>query len=97
MQKVDILKTDYCKKCGKPIVWTRTKKGRWMCLDEGLKRYRANKKGKDRVVTEWGETITCDILADDDKSFPTGMARVPHWATCPFADEFRKDKKKEEK
>ena len=51
---------DYCKKCHAPIIWLKTPKGHWMCVDEGLKRYRVNKHGKDRIVTDRGETIACD-------------------------------------
>lgn len=93
--KTEVMKMDYCKKCHAPIIWFKTPKGHWMCVDEGLKRYRVNKHGKDRIVTDRGETFACDLLADDDKSIPTGLARTPHWATCPFADEFRREKQKD--
>ena len=46
-----------CSKCGAPIIWIKTERGKWMPADEGL---------------------------------PTGMARTPHWATCPYADDFRR-------
>lgn len=87
---IDIMRMQRCKRCGAPIVWIQTKTGKWMPADEGLKRYKKTKHGKDRVVTDSGEVITCDLIGDDDLRGPTGMARTPHWATCPNADDFRK-------
>ena len=78
-----------CKKCGAPIIWLKTPKGKWMCADEGLKPYKAAKTGNDIVVTDRGETIRCKLEFD---RFPTGLARTPHWATCPDADSFRRKK-----
>ncbi len=75
-----------CSKCGAPIVWLKTPKGKWMPADAGLRRYRKNPDGKSTVVNDWGEVIRCDIDVED----ADGMARVPHWATCPHADSFRK-------
>lgn len=90
-----------CKKCGADIIWLKTPRGKWMCADEGLKPYRQNKAGKDTVVTDWGETIRCDLLSPEDckagRAIPTGLARTPHWATCPEADSFRKQKTEEKK
>ena len=81
-----------CKKCGASIIWLKTPAGKWMPANEGLVRYRQNDEGKDYVVTDRGEVIRCDIINEKLPlgEFPTGMARVPHWATCPFADSFRK-------
>ena len=77
-----------CKKCGASIIWLKPPGGKWMPADEGLVPYRQNPAGKDLLLNDFGETIRCDILKDG--SIPTGMARLPHWATCPYADEFRK-------
>lgn len=77
-----------CRKCNAPIIWLKTPNENWMPADEGLVPYRQNPSGKDYVVTDRGEVIRCDIITDG--TLPTGMARVPHWATCPFADDFRK-------
>ena len=85
-----------CIKCKAPIIWLRTPAGKWMPADEGLVPYRQNPDGKQHVVTDRGELIRCDILEDGDLApgeFPTGLARIPHWATCPFADDFRRGKR----
>lgn len=76
-----------CSRCGAPIIWIETPLGKWMPADEGLIPYKQNPAGKESVVTQDGEVIRCDLQFD---GLPTGMARVPHWATCPYADYFRK-------
>ena len=80
-----------CKSCGAPIVWTQTPAGKWMPLDEGLVPYRQNDTGKSLVVDDRGTVIRCDIVTDG--SVPTGMARFPHWSTCPNADSHRRSTK----
>ena len=86
-----------CKKCGAPIIWLKTPKGKWMCADEGLVPYRTDPEGKDLVCNDYGEMIRCEILPEDEcragKRNPSGRARIPHWATCPNADDFRKGAK----
>lgn len=80
-------KRSTCKKCGAAIIWIDTPRGKKMPADRQAVAYKANPKGKERVVNLRGEVIACDL------TFPgaaDGMARVPHWATCPNADEFRR-------
>ncbi len=79
--------TGTCSKCGAPIVWLRTPKGKWMPADAGPKPYKANPEGKDTVVNDRGEMVRCDLKFE---GIPSGQARIPHWATCPNAREFRK-------
>lgn len=83
-----------CKKCKAPIIWLHTPRGKWMCVDEGLKPYKQNPNGKDLLFNDRGESIRCDILSEEDckagKVNVTGRARTPHWATCPFSESFRK-------
>jgi len=76
-----------CKKCGAPIVWIQTQKGKWIPCDEGMLEYKKNHVGKDCVVSQDGDVIRCDLQFEGE---PDGMARVAHWATCPYADEFRR-------
>lgn len=82
-----------CKYCKATILWLKTPKGKWMCVDEGLKPYRENRDGKDLLINDKGESIRCDILEEKDckagKVIVTGRARTPHWATCPGADQAR--------
>ena len=84
-----------CKMCGAPIIWIKTPRGKMTPVDEGLKPYRENPDGKSYLVNDRGETIRCDLYPDDKVpagEFPTGMARMSHWATCPHAEDFKKKK-----
>ena len=78
-----------CKKCGAPIVFIKTPKGKWMPCDEGLIEYKAGDASdyEDYVVNDNGEVIRCTF---DFQCDPDGRARTPHWATCPYADDFRR-------
>lgn len=78
-----------CKACGKPLVWIQTPKGKWIPCDEGLVPYKQDSDGTDVVVSQDGEAIRCRLKFE---GLPTGMARVPHWATCTSPDRFRKRK-----
>lgn len=78
---------DTCKSCGAPIVWIRTPAGKSMPCDAALVRYRYDPAGKCSVVTDIGTVVRCNL---DFEGIPTGMARVPHWATCPQAEKFRR-------
>lgn len=81
-----------CKKCGASIIFIQSEKtGKWMPCDEGLVEFRAGNglDYEDWVVNDKGEMIRCTF---DFQGNPDGLARIPHWATCPFADEFRRRK-----
>ncbi len=78
-----------CKKCGAPIIFIQSvKTQKWMPCDEGLVEYRKGYSPdyEDVVINDRGEVIRCTF---DFQGEPTGLARIPHWATCSFADEFR--------
>lgn len=76
-----------CSACGAPIIFLRTPKGKWMPADQGLVKYRENPEGKKFVVDDRGRLIRCDL---EFEGLPTGMARIPHWATCPHAKKFKR-------
>ena len=76
-----------CKSCGAPLVWIRSHNAKWIPCDEGLKPYKQTDDGKEFVVAQDGDIIRCTFTFE---GFPTGMARTPHWATCPEADRFRR-------
>ena len=75
-----------CKKCGASIIWVRTPEQKWMPCNDGLVPYKQDDDGEDYVVTDKGELIHCTF---EFECLPTGMARIPHWATCPYAGEFK--------
>ena len=76
-----------CKKCGAPIVWIQTPDRKWMPCNAGLVPYKQDEDGEDYVVTDRGELIHCTF---EFECLPTGAARIPHWATCPFAKDFKR-------
>lgn len=76
-----------CKSCGARIVWIQTHSGKWMPADEGIIPYKQSETGKNVVITDKGDVIHCDF---EFEGLPTGLARIPHFATCPNADKHRK-------
>ena len=76
-----------CKKCGSQIVWIQTPGKKWMPCDEGLVPYKQDEDGEDYVVTDKGELIHCTF---EFECLPTGAARIPHWATCPYAKDIKR-------
>ncbi len=71
-----------CSSCGAGIIWLRTPAGKWMPANEGLVPYKQSTEGKSFVVDDRGNMIRCNL---EFEGLPTGMARIPHWATCPHA------------
>ena len=51
--------------------------------------YKSQSKAKDKIVTQNGEVTSC-IIAPDDINHATGIGYIPHWATCPQAESFKK-------
>ena len=76
-----------CKSCGAEIVWVETANGKRMPCDAAEVAYWARPKAKGRVMLGTGYVISCDFRGEGP---PTGLGRVPHWATCPNADRHRK-------
>jgi hypothetical protein len=84
-----------CSKCRASILWAATINGKMQPLDAV-----PNDAGNLRLIPEWVATergalqrvhvVKPDVTLsfDDD-----GVRYMPHHATCPFADEFRKPKK----
>lgn len=77
-----------CKSCGAEIVWIRMKTGKAMPCDKPQVMFRGKRNGRERVVTDDGEVIACEIV--DSAGAATGIGRVPHWATCPGASQHRR-------
>ncbi len=80
----------YCKSCGAPIVFIRSaKNNRPMPCNAEKIEYKAGYTPdyEDWVVNDEGELIQCTF---DFQCQPDGLARLPHWATCPYADQHRK-------
>lgn len=73
-----------CKGCGRPIKWVKTPKGKSMPLDPDpvkmvMVRMVEKKDLKGNVVSVVETGFSID-------------AYMPHWATCPKADKFKRKK-----
>ena len=77
-----------CKKCGAPIVWIKTPGGKSMPCDAEPVTYWKENKARGKIVTPNGEVISCKF--DGALHEATGIGYKPHWATCPYADNFRR-------
>ena len=84
------MKNEICKGCGASIVWITTAKGKSMPCDATAVYYKMNASGKAKIITPNGVVITCDIVTTPD--IADGIGYVPHWSTCPYANNFRKAK-----
>lgn len=76
-----------CKACGASIVWVQTLTKRWVPCNEGLIPYKLDPKGDQSLMDDRGEVIRCRTAFDGKAD---GSARLPHWATCPYADSFKR-------
>lgn len=81
-----------CKSCGAPIVWIGMPSGKAMPCDAEQVVYRADKEGKETIITPNGETIRATL--DTQPADATGIGYKPHWATCPQASNFRRKEPK---
>lgn len=79
-----------CKACGAPIVWIKTPGGKSMPCDPEQVTYWQRSGAKGKIVTPNGEVLSC--VFEGDPQAATGIGYVPHWATCPQADSFRRRK-----
>ena len=75
-----------CRGCGAPIIFVKTKKGKWAPSNPEPVKLQDLPKG--------GTMFTEDGAYWENrgqKNDVTGY--VPHWATCPKAKDFKRDKK----
>ena len=83
-----------CKSCGAPIVWIETVNGKSMPCDAEAVEYQENRKGKSQIVTESGNVVRGDIVANaPDTLLPKvvdGTGYISHFATCPYANQHRR-------
>jgi hypothetical protein len=69
-----------CRSCGAPITWAITDQGKRMPLDA-----EPNPAGNVRL------TLTNAVVLRKDEVYD-GPRFMPHWATCPNADQHRRRK-----
>lgn len=75
-----------CKKCGKEILWILTRGERWMPCDPDLKFIKTGSGHK--FVNKYGEVIEATFAKGINDA--EGTAYSPHWASCPYAEEFKR-------
>ena len=80
-----------CSKCGKQIMWIKTKAGKNMPCNPSFVYYKEQKGGKDRIVLTNGEVAVGTV--QDYPEHATGFGYISHFATCEAAQMFRKKKK----
>ena len=80
-----------CKGCGRPIIWIMSSGGKMIPCDPTEVLYWKRAKARGKIVTKNGEVVSCDLDAGIMEE-PTGIGYVPHWATCPVADRFKRTK-----
>ena len=88
------MNTSRCRACGKPIIYMKTRLGKFMPCDLPLVPYWISEDGSKRVLTHSGELVRCELTGNHDDI--TGHGRTPHWGSCKNPDRFRKRGKKNE-
>lgn len=78
-----------CKACMAAIIWIKTSAGKTIpCNEAPIYYIEKPRSGSKKIVTPNGQVLSCEYTAEPSKA--TGVGYVPHWATCPQADKFRK-------
>ena len=80
-----------CRECGRPIVWVRTRAGRSMPCDPGLRIYWAAEGAPGKILTPQGDLISCTLEGDERTG--SGVGYLPHWGSCPGAETIRRQTK----
>ena len=81
-----------CKACGAEIVWVKLKSGKMHPCDAEEVFYKHD-GGPDRIVTRDGLVVSGTIVTDITDNITLLRGYSSHFATCPFADEFRRPRK----
>lgn len=90
-----MLRTTNCRACGERIAFIRCKSGKYMPVDACSVCYVKSPHGKQKFITPNGEVVSGD--ATDDQNMADGIGYISHFATCPQADKFRKQRKSDRK
>lgn len=80
-----------CKGCGREIIWRKTPSGKSMPVDPEPVLYWPRTRGSGKVVNLNGAVVSCTF--NGPMTEPGEYGYVPHWATCPAAGDFKKDRR----
>lgn len=79
-----------CRGCGAPIEFIKTPTGKMLPVDQQTINFiPGSGKGERKFVTDQGRVVS-GIPVGDAHEGGYEIGYVPHWATCPEADKFRK-------
>lgn len=76
-----------CSRCGAQIMFLRMKSGKSMPVNTNFVNFRRD-GGKDRIVLANGEVTSGTIVTDPGEA--QGFGYVSHFATCEYAQTFRR-------
>ena len=77
-----------CKSCGAEIIWITTTTGKKMPVDAGAVQFHQDPAGKEIFVTNGGAVVRGTTAKKGDSGTSEGYNS--HFATCPFADQYRR-------
>ena len=77
-----------CKKCGRQILFVKMESGRYMPCDIDLCLFIEGAGGAEYFVTPGGKLIRGKSPLRGETT--DGAGYRPHWATCPYAEDFRR-------
>lgn len=89
------MKTTLCRACGAEIGFIKTVAGKTIPVNPEEVAYEQKAGGSLKIVTPNGEVLSAERPADPQKA--TGIGYISHFATCPEADKFRKQRKSDRK
>ncbi len=81
-----------CRSCGARILFIKSTKGRFIPCDTLVTRYKREEGGKDKIVLESGEVVSCRTDISPEEA--DGVGYISHFATCPNAKAHRKGKRR---
>jgi hypothetical protein len=73
-----------CRSCGAPVLWAVTAEGKRMPVDA------EPTPAGNLVVDQTAQPWTVRVVPPDDLLAGDPPRYLPHWATCPHANEHRK-------
>lgn len=78
-----------CRKCGARIMFIRMKSGKSMPVNLKIVNYRNG--GKEKIVKTDGNVVSGTIVSDPETA--DGYGYISHFATCEYANIFRRKRK----
>ena len=79
-----------CRSCNADIIWLKTKTGKHIPCNPVLVKYWQKHGGTKKIVTPDGDVISCETEPGLFDRTADGSGYIPHWSTCPKADDFRR-------